>query len=57
VKVSDPQDLANKIEYLLNNTAIGIQMGLKGQQRIKKNFSIDSMIEKYTAVYKNILKD
>lgn len=52
VKVSDPQDLADKIEILLNNTAQSTQMGLKGQQRIKKNFSIDCMIEKYTAVYK-----
>ena len=57
VKVSDPQDLANKIEFLLNNIAQGFQMGLKGQQRIKNNFSINCMIEKYTAVYKNILSD
>jgi len=54
VKVADAEDLANKIEYLLENTTKGIEMGLKGQERIRTFFSIEGMVEKYILAYKNL---
>lgn len=55
VKVSDPQELADKIELLLDDIEKGVEMGLKGQERIRRHFSIGCMIEKYTAAYQKVL--
>jgi glycosyltransferase involved in cell wall biosynthesis len=55
VNVSDPQDLANKIKFLIENENGRIEMGLKGKERIENFFSIDSMINQYISVYNNLL--
>lgn len=54
IKVSDSEDLADKIEFLLENPEKAIDMGIKGQERIKKYFSIDGMVEKYVVAYNNL---
>jgi glycosyltransferase involved in cell wall biosynthesis len=52
---SNPQILAEKIEVLLHNDGLRKKMGLLGQERIKNEFSIDIMVNKYISIYNSIL--
>ena len=47
-----PGMLAEKIEYLLDNEEIRKSMGMKGKERILREFSIDSMIEGHVSLYR-----
>lgn len=47
--------LADKIEYLLENKKVAIEMGKKGRERIKKEFSLEKMTNSYISLYKNLL--
>ena len=53
----DPKELAEKIEILLNDAELRNKMGLAGQERIKKIFSIDSMASKFVSFYEMILSN
>lgn len=55
VNQSDPTELANKIETLLDDADLRKKMGLAGQERIKKIFTIECMADKYISFYKMIL--
>jgi len=57
VNSSDPKELAEKIEILLNDAELRNKMGLAGQERIKKIFSIDSMASKFVSFYEMILSN
>lgn len=57
VKASDPKDLANKIEYLIENENERIEMGLRGYETIRNFFSIDSMVRQYISVYNTLCKN
>jgi len=50
---SNSKELSEKIEILLNNLELRKNMGLAGRQRIQDLFSIDNMVNKFVAVYKN----
>lgn len=52
VKQSDPEDLAQKIEFLLKDSDLRKRMGLLGNERVKNMFSIDIMVNKFLALYK-----
>lgn len=54
VKTSHPDELANKIEFLLNNSEIRIKMGKTGKERIKNLFSLDRMVEQYISIYQKL---
>lgn len=54
VHVSDPKDLASKIEILLEDENLRTNMGIAGKERIKDVFSIDTMLNKYTELYLSI---
>ncbi len=56
VKPAKPAELAEKIEKLLNSGELRMKMGKAGNERVKKDFSIDSMIEKYIFHYSKLLK-
>ncbi len=56
VKKSDPEDMANKMEVLLNDAGLRSQMGNIGQARIRDLFSIDEMVKKYTYLYESLLE-
>ncbi len=49
--------LVEKIEYLLENPKIALEMGKRGKARIKKYFSMDTMIEKTIGLYKESIKN
>lgn len=53
MKPSDPGELANKIELLLNNADLRIKMGMNGVERVRNFFSIDTMVSKYIACYRS----
>ena len=57
VKSSDAEDLANKMELLLNNADLRNQMGLKGQKKIMNLFSIETMTNKYISLYKYVVNN
>jgi len=54
VKKSNPEDLAEKIELLLNNEELRIRMGIAGQERIQNFFTIDSMTNSFINFYSKI---
>jgi len=55
IKPSNPKELVEKIEILLNDAELRNKMGIAGQERIKKIFTIDSMTDKYINFYEMIL--
>lgn len=54
VRTSDPVQLAEKLETLLNDEALRKGMGLAGRERVCEHFSIDRMVNEYTELYKRI---
>ena len=51
------EELAEKINYLLDNPDIRIYMGLKGQKRIHNHFNKDKMVNSHIEIYKELLKN
>lgn len=54
VKPKSPEELASKIEYLLDNDEIASNMGEEGKERIRKEFSMEEMINSFVGLYKTI---
>ena len=54
VRTSDPLQLAEKLEILLNNEVLRKEMGLAGHERVGKHFSINRMVTEYVNLYKLI---
>lgn len=52
VKQSNPEDLAEKIEFLLKDSDLRKRLGICGNERVKNMFSIDIMVNKFIALYK-----
>jgi glycosyltransferase involved in cell wall biosynthesis len=57
VKTSDAEELANRMEFLLNNAELRIQMGLAGKERVRNIFPIDKMIKKYISFYERLVNN
>ncbi len=51
VKVREPEELAEKIELLLDNKEMAINMGKAGKKRIEKEFSLNKMIKSYYKLF------
>ncbi len=47
--------LADKIEYLLENEKVAVEMGEKGRKRIKKEFGLEKMTNSYVSLYRRLL--
>ena len=56
VEQQNEKELANKIEFLLENPSFSKIMGEKGKKRIEEFFSIDKMVEETLQLYKHQLK-
>lgn len=52
VSPSDPVEMAEKMEILLNDDSLRISMGNLGKQRVLTHFSIDKMVNDFIANYK-----
>ncbi len=55
VSCSNPEELAEKILVLLENSMLRIKMGKNGKDRIHEFFSIDKMTGKYLSAYRKLL--
>ena len=51
VDQSNPEQLAEKIEILLNDAGLRTEMGVKGKARVSQLFSIETMTKKYVEIY------
>ncbi len=56
VEQENANQMAEKIDFLLENQKIASEMGEKGKRRIENHFSIDVMIENFSQLYKETLK-
>jgi glycosyltransferase involved in cell wall biosynthesis len=55
VNPSDPEELAQKMELLLNDKMLRMKMGKAGKDRITEHFSIRKMVNEYIDVYDDLL--
>lgn len=55
VDIDVPQQIANAIEKLANDTVLSKKLAFAGQQHAIKTFDIKNMINSYEDIYKNIL--
>jgi glycosyltransferase involved in cell wall biosynthesis len=55
IKQKSPEQLSERIEYLLNNLDIAQKMGEKGKERIETEFSLKKMTDSYFQLYNNVL--
>jgi glycosyltransferase involved in cell wall biosynthesis len=51
VSRSNPKELSEKINILLNDNELRVKMGLAGKEQIQNNFSINSMVDNYCVLY------
>jgi len=51
VKERNPQEIAEKIIYLLNNPAVAVKMGTEGRKIVEANFNIAIQIKKLEGIY------
>jgi glycosyltransferase involved in cell wall biosynthesis len=49
------EELASKIEYLLENEKVAVEMGEKGRERIRQEFSLEKMTNSFVSSYKRLL--
>lgn len=56
IQVSNPDELAEKMEILLNDEKLRENMGLAGQKRVRDFFSIDRMVNDFIANYSALIK-
>lgn len=55
INKSSPEELAQKIDILLNNEKLLSKMGAEGLYRIKRFFTIENMVDGYITLYKDVL--
>lgn len=57
VKAGDIKGLSKKLQELIENKELRIQMGKKSREIYEKNFTLDKVINQTFEVYKHIFKD
>jgi len=55
VRPSNSDELAQKLEILLDNTELRLKMGLAAKERIQNYFSIGKMVSSHISIYKGFL--
>jgi len=50
-----PQELAEKIQYLLDNGNLRVKLGREGRKLVLKSFSLDTVTKKLSILYKQML--
>ena len=56
VRTSDPVQLAEKMEILINDPVLRSRMGEAGKQRVREIFSIDSMMNGFISEYRKLVR-
>ena len=57
VKVSDVEEMAKKIEFILDNKATARNMGDAGKKRLMEAFNLEVMTNNYINLYRDCIKD
>lgn len=57
VELYSSQDLADKIEILVNNKSLRDKFGNNGRVKAKNEFDVKVVVEKYISIYKKFLKE
>jgi glycosyltransferase involved in cell wall biosynthesis len=57
VSPSNPKELADRLQVLLNDSKLCTKMGQSGKMRIHEIFSIEKMTGKYISEYKKLLSN
>ncbi|HDS8277172.1 TPA: glycosyltransferase family 4 protein [Klebsiella aerogenes] len=55
VKSNTPEELADKLGFLLTNPKIRVEMGIKGRQRVQEKFSSRMIISKTLKAYHDVV--
>lgn len=55
VQSQDPMDIVQKIEIIIDNQTLALEMGRAGLARVKEKFSIDKMVEAYVSNYHTLV--
>ncbi|MBN2521210.1 MAG: glycosyltransferase [Bacteroidales bacterium] len=56
IEPDNPEVLADKIIYLLENEKVRLSMGIKGQEIVKNKFGINKMVNEFSLLFNNFLK-
>ena len=56
VEFEDPEDIANKILYLLKRKKVRKKMGIAGREKVKDQFIWKKIAEKTNKLYQNLIK-
>ena len=56
VPPKDPQAIAEKVIFLLKNPQIAKEMGEKGYQKVKENFTQERLARNYEKLYEELIK-
>ena len=57
VNPSDPIELSGKIDRLLSDPELREELGSAGERRVRGEFSIEQMVNKYIDIYTDLLSD
>lgn len=57
VKKNNPQDLADKIESLINDEALRKRMGAEGRKKFEQNYTLECFEQQFIQCIKTILSD
>lgn len=57
VNIKSPDEMAEKILFLLDNEKIASRMGKAGRKRIEKHFTLDKMGNKYWNLYNTLIHE
>jgi glycosyltransferase involved in cell wall biosynthesis len=53
----EPQAIADKIRYVIENPDIARQVGINAREYIKKHFSIEAMVKKTDELFENVIAE
>jgi glycosyltransferase involved in cell wall biosynthesis len=56
VPPKQPQALAERLAWLVQNPQAGVEMGWRGRKRMAEEFSLDAMVKRTEAFYQAIMQ-
>lgn len=56
VPVNNPEELANAIQFLLDNEEIRNKLGINGRKKVEMEYSLDSIANKLIKIYRDLLE-
>ena len=55
VPVADKAGFARKMQTLLNDPALAARLGAAGQERMRRDFTVEQMIARHAELYRSLL--